>query len=52
VERALGTENPQLLVFESAQVLQRVERLGDLFRPVLRLRQSLPGTPLGAAPWW
>jgi hypothetical protein len=29
-------------VFEAADVLERVERLGDLFEPVLTLRQTLP----------
>lgn len=31
-------------VFDPEQVLDRVERLGDLFRPVLELRQSLPAS--------
>jgi len=31
------------LVFESADVLDRVERLGDLFEPTLTLAQQLPG---------
>lgn len=30
------------LVFEAADVLERVERLGDLFAPVLTLEQELP----------
>jgi bifunctional non-homologous end joining protein LigD len=30
------------LVFEAADVLERVERLGDLFLPVLELEQHLP----------
>ncbi len=34
--------NPELLVFTSDQVLQRVEKLGDLFEPVLKLKQKLP----------
>ena len=34
--------DPELLVFDSAQVLERVERDGDLFAPVLSLRQELP----------
>jgi bifunctional non-homologous end joining protein LigD len=35
-------EDPAALVFESADVLERVERLGDLFAPVAELRQELP----------
>jgi hypothetical protein len=31
-----------MLTFESAQVVQRVEELGDLFAPVLSLVQELP----------
>jgi bifunctional non-homologous end joining protein LigD len=30
------------LVFEAADVLKRVEKMGDLFEPVLKLRQKLP----------
>jgi len=44
------------LVFEAGALLARVEKLGDLFEPVLTLRQRLPeaaamerslGGPLG-----
>ncbi|HVB76605.1 MAG TPA: non-homologous end-joining DNA ligase [Candidatus Nitrosotalea sp.] len=31
-----------LLVFEAGEVLSRIERLGDLFAPVLTLKQKLP----------
>lgn len=41
VETALKKENPELLVFKSEQVLNRVEKLGDLFTPVLKLKQKL-----------
>jgi bifunctional non-homologous end joining protein LigD len=34
--------DPDLLVFDAGQVLERVERDGDLFAPVLSLRQELP----------
>ena len=34
------------LVFEAGAVLDRVERLGDLFAPVLSVEQELP-TPTG-----
>src|SRR3712207_6031085 len=36
-------EDPSLLVFDAGQVLERVERDGDLFAGVLSLRQELPG---------
>jgi len=29
-------------VFEAEQALKRVEKLGDLFEPVLKLKQKLP----------
>jgi bifunctional non-homologous end joining protein LigD len=35
-------EQPEALVFEAADVLERVERDGDLFAPVAELRQELP----------
>jgi bifunctional non-homologous end joining protein LigD len=35
-------KNPKLLTFEAKAVLQRVEELGDLFAPVLTLKQKLP----------
>ena len=30
------------MVFESEEVLKRVEKHGDLFAPVLKLKQKLP----------
>lgn len=42
VEQALKKKNPQLLVFEAGQVLERVDKMGDLFEPVLTLKQKLP----------
>ena len=42
VEQALEREDPELLVFEAGEVLRRVERDGDLFAPVLDLKQRLP----------
>jgi bifunctional non-homologous end joining protein LigD len=42
VERAAETGDPDLLVFEAEQVLERVEEHGDLFAPVLELKQKLP----------
>ncbi|MGI9102801.1 MAG: non-homologous end-joining DNA ligase [Terriglobales bacterium] len=43
VERCLKKEDAGLLVFDSAQALERAEKMGDLFEPVLKLKQRLPG---------
>jgi bifunctional non-homologous end joining protein LigD len=62
VEEAHRRRDAGGLIFDAAAVLRRVERLGDLFAPVLTLRQALPSagaeghrgaarvTPGGAAP--
>jgi bifunctional non-homologous end joining protein LigD len=54
VGQLLKKKDPNLLVFEAGQVLQRVEKMGDLFEPVLKLRQKLPAAagiePEKAAP--
>jgi bifunctional non-homologous end joining protein LigD len=42
VERVLAKKNPKLVVFEAPDVLKRVEEMGDLFEPVLKLKQKLP----------
>lgn len=42
VETALRHRDAARLVFDSDQVLERVQRLGDLYAPVLDLAQSLP----------
>jgi bifunctional non-homologous end joining protein LigD len=42
VERALKKKDGGLLVFEAPQVVSRVEKLGDLFEPMLELKQRLP----------
>src|SRR5712692_7920893 len=42
VERALKKKDAALLVFEASQVVARFEKLGDLFEPVLELKQRLP----------
>lgn len=42
VTAALEAGDAGLLAFEAGAVLERVERLGDLFAPVLTLRQELP----------
>ena len=45
VERALKKKDVSLLVFEAHQVLERVQKSGDLFAPVLALKQKLPNLP-------
>jgi bifunctional non-homologous end joining protein LigD len=42
VEETLKKKDANLLVFEASQVLDRVQEMGDLFEPVLRLKQKLP----------
>jgi len=42
VETALEHEDRDSLVFEAGDVLERIQRHGDLFAPVLELRQKLP----------
>jgi bifunctional non-homologous end joining protein LigD len=42
VEATTAHRDPERLLFDWAAVLDRVERLGDLFEPVLKLRQKLP----------
>src|SRR5208282_1151849 len=42
VEQALKKKDAGLLVFEAKDVLARVEKMGDLFEPVLKLKQTLP----------
>jgi hypothetical protein len=37
-------------VFETTDVIKRVEKMGDLFEPVLELRQKLPSLKAGAVP--
>jgi bifunctional non-homologous end joining protein LigD len=45
VERTLKKKDASLLVFEGPQVVERVQKLGDLFEPVLSLKQKLPKLP-------
>jgi bifunctional non-homologous end joining protein LigD len=45
VERGLKRGDPDSLSFEAGEVLKRLEGKGDLFEPVLKLRQSLPEPP-------
>ena len=42
VEAAFKKKDTALLTFEAWQVLDRVEKMGDLFEPVLKLEQKLP----------
>jgi len=42
VERTLKKKDPNLLVFEAKHVLERMEKMGDLFAPLLKLKQKLP----------
>src|SRR6202790_1557450 len=42
VSRALKKNDEKHLMFESKDVLKRVQKLGDLFAPVLTLKQKLP----------
>jgi bifunctional non-homologous end joining protein LigD len=42
VEAALDAGDPSSLTFEIGAVLERVERLGDLFAPAVERRQRLP----------
>ena len=45
VEGVIASRDPDDLVFDSAAVLERVERHGDLFAPVETLEQELPTSP-------
>src|SRR5579884_2638045 len=42
VESAVVTKNADKLVFLPDEVLRRVEKLGDLFKPLLKLKQKVP----------
>jgi bifunctional non-homologous end joining protein LigD len=42
VERALKKKDATLLVCEASEVLDRVQKMGDLFEPVVTLKQKLP----------
>jgi bifunctional non-homologous end joining protein LigD len=53
VEEAFRARDARRLVFEAAEAIARFERDGDLFAPVLTLRQRLPavaGLPEGGGP--
>ena len=42
VEKALKKKDAGLLVFEAKDVIKRFDKMGDLFEPVLELKQKLP----------
>ena len=42
VETAFKKKQPAALTFEAGEVLKRVQKKGDLFAPVLTLKQKLP----------
>jgi bifunctional non-homologous end joining protein LigD len=42
VERCASKEDPDVVVFEAEDVLKRIDKDGDLFAPVLELKQRLP----------
>ena len=42
LEQAISIKKPDKLYFTPEEVLQRVEKLDDLFAPLLRLKQRLP----------
>jgi len=42
VEAAVESDDADSLVFEAGDVLERIEERGDLFAPVLELKQQLP----------
>ena len=42
LESAIRKNDPDALQFETEDTLKRVSRLGDLFEPVLKLKQRLP----------
>src|SRR5579859_3743502 len=48
VDKCLKAGDPSLLVFDSEQVLARVQKLGDLFEPVVKQKQKLPRSLLEA----
>jgi bifunctional non-homologous end joining protein LigD len=45
VEQAFKKKDANLLIFEAEQVIKRVDKMGDLFEPILALKQKLPKLP-------
>src|SRR6478609_6755711 len=42
LETALKKKNPSLVTFEADDVLKRMKQKGDLYEPLLKLKQRLP----------
>lgn len=42
VETVVASRDPEQVVFDADEVIERVDRLGDLFAPVATLQQELP----------
>jgi bifunctional non-homologous end joining protein LigD len=42
LEKALADDDPESLIFEAHDVLARIRKRGDLFAPVLTVKQKLP----------
>lgn len=42
IERALKRKDAALLTFEYEQIMKRIDKHGDLFAPVLKMKQKLP----------
>jgi bifunctional non-homologous end joining protein LigD len=42
VERCWKKKDAEMLVFQSQQAVERATKMGDLFKPVLKLKQKLP----------
>ena len=43
IAKAVKRKDAELLSFEAGEMLKRVEKVGDLFAPVLTVRQKLGG---------
>lgn len=50
VERGFKKKDGKLLVFEAGQAVARFEKMGDLFEPMLELKQRLPDLKKSLAP--
>ncbi len=49
VERTFKKKDAGLLVFEASKTIARFEKMGDLFEPLLELKQKLPDVKAAAA---
>ena len=52
VKKCLSKKDPRILAFDSEAAFKRYERSGDIFMPVLKMKQKLPALAklgLGAA---